>query len=299
MSTQQQPMKQQPIQQSMQQPVLGLPMRSKSAFPDGFFFIQSKAYPSLTIDVHDGSLTRDANLILWTKKDIDNVNQLWAFEKGFLVNKKSGLVMDIRGGDVTAGKNIIQWTRKGVVARNQEWAFKDGFICPVSNERLALDVESSKGNQGSNIVLATRNIKRPGQQWNIIEHNPPELMTIHKLLLPLTDEEREIQRNTGIRLSNLCDWHRKVYKEQSTQATDQEIAGAAAFEAIRMYIQQCRSNNTPISDTKASSSIASLVTQEIVKLTSNRNTTGDRSSIEYTAQAVADSYFGREYAMPA
>jgi hypothetical protein len=76
-------------------------------------------------------------------------------------------------GDVTAGKNIIQWTRKGVVARNQEWVFKgiyhkeeflwtasiwckttnvaailttyslysDGFICPVSNERLALDVE--------------------------------------------------------------------------------------------------------------------------------------------------------------
>ena len=64
-------------------------------------------------------------------------------------------------------------------------------------------------------------------------------------------------------MSNLCDWHRKVYKEQSTQATDQEIAGAAAFEAIRMYIQQCRSNNTPISDTKASSSIASLVTQEV------------------------------------
>lgn len=31
-------------------------------------------------------------------------------------------------------------------------------------------------------------MKRPGQQWNIIEHNPPELMTIHKLLLPLTDE---------------------------------------------------------------------------------------------------------------
>lgn len=75
--------------------------------------------------------------------------------------------------------------------------------------------------------------------------------------------EREVQRNTGIRLSNLADWHRKVYKEQSTQATDQEIAGAAAFEAIRMYIQQCKSKNTPISDTQASSSIASLVTQEV------------------------------------
>jgi hypothetical protein len=56
MSTQQQSMKQQPIQQSMQQPVLGLPMRSKPAFPDGFFYIQSKGYPSLTMDVYDGSL---------------------------------------------------------------------------------------------------------------------------------------------------------------------------------------------------------------------------------------------------
>jgi hypothetical protein len=40
----------------MQQPVLGLPMRSKPAFPDGFFYIQSKGYPSLTMDVYDGSL---------------------------------------------------------------------------------------------------------------------------------------------------------------------------------------------------------------------------------------------------
>jgi len=120
-------------------------------------------------------------------------------------------------------------------------------------------------------------------------------MTIHKLLLPLTDEEREAQRNAGIRLSNLADWHRLVYKEKATDVNDQQIAGAAAFEAIRLYIQQCKSNNKVITDIQASSAISALVTQEIVKLTSNHNTTGDRSAVERAAQAAADSYFDREY----
>ncbi|KAH8548202.1 ricin B lectin domain-containing protein [Umbelopsis sp. PMI_123] len=273
--------------------------RPPSTFPPGFFYIKSQRYSALTMDVDDGSMLKDANILVWSKKDVDNVNQLWAYDDGFLVNKKSGLVIDIRGGDVKAGKSIIQYVRKGVRARNQEWRFIDGYICPASNERLALDLESTNASPGTNVILASRNMQRPSQQWALVEYNPPHLKNIHTLLLPLTDEERKAQQQIGIRLSNLADWHRLVYKEKSKEVSDREIAGAAAFEAIRLYIQQCKSTKQPIKNDQALASISSLVTKEIAKLTSDHAMTEEKSTIERSAQAAADSYFSREYAAAA
>ncbi|KAI8579429.1 hypothetical protein K450DRAFT_242127 [Umbelopsis ramanniana AG] len=165
------------------------------AFPPGFFFIQSQRVPTLTVDVNDGSMSADSNILLWNKKDVDNVNQLWAYEDGFIVNKKSGLVLDIKGGEVKAGKSIIQYARKGVLARNQEWRFLDGFICPISDERLCIDIESNNPSSGSNIVLASRNRQRPSQLWTLVEHNPPQLANYHRMLLPLTPEAKGSKRS--------------------------------------------------------------------------------------------------------
>ncbi|KAG2173246.1 hypothetical protein INT43_004620 [Umbelopsis isabellina] len=298
---QQQPMPQQPLQQ--QQPMAGGPAgmtRTTSAlsaskvggatqaFPEGFFYIQSKTYPNLTMDV-------DANICLWDKKEVDNVNQLWAFEKGFISNKKSGLVMDIRGGEIAPRKHIIQYTRKGAFARNQEWTFVDGAICPASNVRLAMDIEANTASAGVNIVLNRRDVNRPSQQWVLLQHNPQELQQQNQLLLPLSDREREVLEKTQIKLSDLPDNHRMLYKQHASDVTDQQMAGAAAFEAIRQYISECRAKQRPYADEQSAQTISSLVTQEIVKLTSSHDVIGDRSAVERSAQAAADMYFGREY----
>ncbi|CAO3695633.1 unnamed protein product [Umbelopsis ramanniana] len=260
-----------------------------AAFPPGFFFIQSQRFPTLTIDVNDGSMT----------KDTDNVNQLWAYEDGFIVNKKSGLVMDIRGGEVKAGKSIIQYTRKGIMARNQEWRFVDGFICPISDERLCLDIESTNASPGTNVVLANRNMQRPGQKWDLVEHNPPQLALQHQMLLPLTPQERKAREQAEIRLSALADSHRLLYKEQAKEISEQQIAGAAAFEAIRLHIQECKKANQPIMSDQAGSSISALVSKEIERLSAEHSTGGDQKAIERTAMVVADRYFSREYAVTA
>ncbi|KAG2179716.1 hypothetical protein INT44_006564 [Umbelopsis vinacea] len=261
------------------------------AFPPGFFFIQSQTVPTLTIDVNDGSMNSDSNILLW--------NKLWAYEDGFIVNKKSGLVLDIKGGEVKAGKSIIQYTRKGVMARNQEWRYLDGFICPIGDERLCIDIESNSASSGTNVILANRNRQRPSQLWTLVEHNPPHLVNYHRSLLPLSPEERKARKEAEIGLSALADWHRLVYKEKSKDVSERQIAGAAAFEAIRLYIQECKASNQPIMTEQAGASIGALVSKEIASLSSDHSPSGDQIGIEKTAIAVADRYFNREYTVPA
>jgi hypothetical protein len=68
-----------------------------------------------------------------------------------------------------------------------------------------------------------------------------------------------------IRLSALADSHRLLYKEQAKEVSEQQIAGAAAFEAIRLHIQECKKTNQPIMSDQAGASVSALVSKEVRK----------------------------------
>jgi hypothetical protein len=72
-----------------------------------------------------------------------------------------------------------------------------------------------------------------------------------------------MMEKSQIKLSDLSDCHRLLYKQQSNEVTDQQIAAAAAFEAIRQYISECRAKQRPYADDQSSVAISSLVTQEV------------------------------------
>ncbi|KAI7902031.1 uncharacterized protein BX663DRAFT_511503 [Cokeromyces recurvatus] len=50
-------------------------MQEVSEFPDGFFFIRCE-YQPYAIDVYGGSMTNDANIIIWPQKMVDSINQV-------------------------------------------------------------------------------------------------------------------------------------------------------------------------------------------------------------------------------
>jgi len=38
--------------------------------------------------------------------------QLWRYESGFLINRRTGFVLDIQGGTLKLAARVIQWQRK-------------------------------------------------------------------------------------------------------------------------------------------------------------------------------------------
>ncbi|RUS27683.1 hypothetical protein BC938DRAFT_482881 [Jimgerdemannia flammicorona] len=67
------------------------------SIPDGFFYIKSRLSGKV-VDVDGASMKADAKILLWPQKfDSDRDNQLWYYDDGYLVNKKSRKVLDIRG----------------------------------------------------------------------------------------------------------------------------------------------------------------------------------------------------------
>ncbi|KAI9495838.1 hypothetical protein BDB00DRAFT_812146 [Zychaea mexicana] len=80
-------------------------------FPPGYFYIISRKH-GYALDVYDGQTKADANIIVWPQKFSDSDNQLWSYDQGRIVNKKSGHVLDIRSSAFKKDKAIIQNKRK-------------------------------------------------------------------------------------------------------------------------------------------------------------------------------------------
>ncbi|MEW2418062.1 RICIN domain-containing protein [Streptomyces sp. NPDC046866] len=103
------------------------PSLQQGDFPEGDFFIRS-VYSGHVLDIKDGSTEPGTHVILWPRKHSDNDNQLWQFDRGFLVNKKSRLVLEVPGyeggGDIEPGTALVQNTRRaGPESLNQLWAY--------------------------------------------------------------------------------------------------------------------------------------------------------------------------------
>ncbi|KAI8138608.1 ricin B lectin domain-containing protein [Fennellomyces sp. T-0311] len=258
-------------------------------FPEGFFFIRCKEKP-LAIDVNDGGMLNDYNIIIWPQKMVDSINQLWMHEDGFLINRKSGLVLDIRGGDIKRDKAIIQYARKPGLAHNQRWKYQDGYIFPAASPHLVLDIRGGEYKDAAAIFL---NNKTPGsttQQWLL---QPFEDARSKQDLALLRPPPLQKHLTEFPQPEDLCDYHRQVYNENIHPCSGKQVAGAAAFEAIRRYLLAQKEKNEPIVTPQARDTIQSLVAQEMAAL--KNKIPPNEPDLLRTAEQAASSYFAREY----
>ncbi|PKY61509.1 hypothetical protein RhiirA4_449856, partial [Rhizophagus irregularis] len=76
------------------------------------------------LEVKDGSLCSSAEIFQRSKKsELDpNVDmQLWYFNGGFIVNKRSGFVLDVVEAKCQNGTKIVQYQKHDEPSRSQEW----------------------------------------------------------------------------------------------------------------------------------------------------------------------------------
>ncbi|KAG0260352.1 hypothetical protein BG011_001953, partial [Mortierella polycephala] len=176
---------------SNSQPASPSPSRAESLstrpdnFPTGWFYIKSAA-SGLVVDIEHGYFTdpmKAGARAEMNHQKIENGDgrhtllelQLWRYESGFLINRRTGFVLDIQGGTLKLAARVIQWQRKSgkasfTDARNQHWFYENGFIANVYNSRLVLDIDGDGSKDGAKIAVGERKVvANADQQWLLEE----------------------------------------------------------------------------------------------------------------------------------
>ncbi|KAI8332130.1 ricin B lectin domain-containing protein [Chlamydoabsidia padenii] len=142
------------------------------SFPTGWFYIESQCEHNMVLDVALDSLKQAAKVIVWPRKrGNESNNQLWMYDKGYIINKNSGLVLDIQGGIIESDKQIIQYKRKLTEnAQNQRWYYReDGLIYPQVDPNLVLDIRGNWTKPGTVVLLYERKFtENYNQRWNLV-----------------------------------------------------------------------------------------------------------------------------------
>ncbi|CEP13132.1 hypothetical protein [Parasitella parasitica] len=127
------------------------------------------------LDVKEGSTEDAAEVIVYTQKNDDCLNQLWRYENGYFINVKSAKVLDICGGEMSPESPIIQYAQKmSEEAANQKWGIDgDGYIFCSARPDLVLDIKSREDDDGAAVILYE---KRDGevasnQRWTLEEYS--------------------------------------------------------------------------------------------------------------------------------
>ncbi|KAF9430481.1 hypothetical protein BGZ76_000821, partial [Entomortierella beljakovae] len=150
-------------------------------FPTGWFYIKSAA-SGLVVDIEHGIFTDPMKAGARAEMNRQKIDmgdnrhsllelQLWRYEAGFLINRRTGFVLDIQGGTLKQSARVVQWQRKsGKDARNQHWFYQNGFIANVYNSRLVLDIDGDGSKDGAKIAVGERKPNaNSDQQWNLEE----------------------------------------------------------------------------------------------------------------------------------
>ncbi|CAO3565913.1 unnamed protein product [Mortierella alpina] len=150
-------------------------------FPTSWFYIKSAA-SNLVVDIEHGYFTdpmKAGARAEMNHQKIDNGDgrhsllelQLWRYEAGFLINRRTGFVLDIQGSVLKATARVVQWQRKsGKDARNQHWFYENGFIANVNNSRLVMDIDGDGFRDGTKIAIGERKAAvNNDQKWLLEE----------------------------------------------------------------------------------------------------------------------------------
>ncbi|KAG0170517.1 hypothetical protein DFQ28_001979 [Apophysomyces sp. BC1034] len=287
-------------------------------FPsDCYFYIKSLQNGSV-LDVYQGQTSADTAVVIWPQKGNDNDNQLWRYEDGFLVNKKSNLVLDIRGGDLKPDRAVIQYDRKMTMAHNQRWGYRDGFVYILADPRLVLDIKASGGSDrdGAKVILYTRkDDDNENQKWTIVpfgvpppqyQYQPPAVQANLGGYGPPDDQNPAYGAHAAyggyappthapIPYEQAHDAHKEVYQERKAHLSHQVIAGAAAYQAVKAYMRHQEREGKEVRFEFAKKAIAALAAAEVVKLAEEHDWSGDKKEqASREAERAAEQYLHRE-----
>ncbi|KAF9198224.1 hypothetical protein BGZ49_001021, partial [Haplosporangium sp. Z 27] len=140
-------------------------------FPSSWFYIKSAA-SGLVVDIEHGIFTdpmKAGARAEMNHQKIDNGDgrhsllelQLWRYEAGFLINRRTGFVLDIQGGTLKLAARVE--------AYNQHWFYENGFIANVYNSRLVLDIDGDGSKDGAKIAIGERKATANADQKWILE----------------------------------------------------------------------------------------------------------------------------------
>ncbi|KAG0235363.1 hypothetical protein BGW42_005342 [Actinomortierella wolfii] len=132
-------------------------------FPSGEFFIALRE-SNLVLDVAGGSDQVGADIVLWPKKDCDNGNQKWTWdrESKLLRNVQSGLCLSFH--DV-APHTPARQDQAYDDAPTQQLEYYDYTISTRADEDVVLGAPSKA--EGAVVALVPRNNDDWNQQWEI------------------------------------------------------------------------------------------------------------------------------------
>ncbi|KAI8647656.1 ricin B lectin domain-containing protein, partial [Parasitella parasitica] len=137
------------------------------------YFIKSQMNGRV-LDVKEGSTEDAAEVIVYSQKSDDCLNQLWRYQDGYFINANSAKVLDINGGEMKSESAIIQYAQKmSEEAANQKWGIdEDGYIFCSARPDLVLDIQAREDGDGVPVILYE---KRDGevasnQRWILEEY---------------------------------------------------------------------------------------------------------------------------------
>lgn len=148
-----------------------LASENRNVLADGVYTIATAKNSNFVLDVSGGSVSRGANIQLYSYNDTPAQQFRVSHDaQGYVTftSVKSGKVLDISSGKVKNSANIQQWDSNGTEA--QKWIVKRTgnayTIVSGKNTDYVLDLSSGKVNKGQNIQLYADN-GTAAQQWYI------------------------------------------------------------------------------------------------------------------------------------
>ena len=228
-----------------------LASENRNALADGVYTIATSKNSNYVLDVSGGSLSRGANIQLYSYNDTPAQTFRVSHDaKGYVIftSVKSGKVLDISGGTVKNSANIQQWDSNGTEA--QKWIVKKMgnkyTIASGKKNGYVLDLSSGKVNNGQNIQLYEDN-NSAAQQWYIE---------------PYVSKEQ--------RINNLANQNRNVIADgtyiirsnkNSNYVLDVDGGSLSDYGNIQLYL----GNNTPAQAFKVTHDSQGFVTFTNVK----------------------------------
>lgn len=134
----------------------------------GWFYIKSLSSGHV-IDVEGDSMAPNlviTNNLVTASTSGDNAaieSQLWRYQDGQLINRRSGYVLDCKQGVVRYGARLMQAvTKQGKEAQHQRWESVNGALVIQGKPTFAIDIEGDGSKAGSRLSL-----QRPKAQNNL------------------------------------------------------------------------------------------------------------------------------------
>ncbi|KAG0023149.1 hypothetical protein BGZ81_008247, partial [Podila clonocystis] len=143
--------------------------------PSGWFYIKSQS-SGLVVDIEQDADPLAPNVLVSMNAQITSVteenqakaeSQLWRYEDGQIINRRSQLVLDCKQGVVRYGARLMQGVpTQGKESHHQRWESSNGTLVIQGKPLYAIDIEGDGTKNGARLSLQRPKVKNNlDQQW--------------------------------------------------------------------------------------------------------------------------------------